>query len=262
MAIGSFSGIGRIVTAIIGLLIMAVIALQFSPNVLMSINGMYMQGQSAAVLTSTGERFTFLSAKDAGTDGAAKTWEKVNNSGPKTTVAITGLGVAATGCTVTAPAGSYYTPEGTLVKLATADTWPATPKCTTELAARSTTGLDIWGLLIQVIGIVLTVGPIGFLSYMGANWVKTAGMAGSMGIAMIIGAVIGVVIIAETLSTLFDPLDALVRLIGGHQLAMFQTGIGAITKELVNFYVIGLAAALIGLGTLYWNNKGMTGNGV
>lgn len=262
ISLGSTSGIGRMVTAIIGLLVMAVIALQFAPNVLLGVDTMFLEGKKALVLN--GERMTRVVEKQSSpNDNADASWNNAASSAI-TTLTLTSATVGACQTDFTAYGlaenKSYYTPEGE--EFATAAKTVPLAACAISDPSRSTVGVGgIWLLLVQVIGVVLIVGPIGFLAWMGTSWVRSAGMGGVGSIALIIGAVVGVVIIAETLATLFAPLDELVEMVSGQRLAMFQEGIGTITRELANFYVIGLAAALIGLGMLYWRTKGSGGMG-
>ena len=269
-SLGVTGNIGGVVTGIILVLVLGVLALTFAPNILVAANGMYTEGIKAGKLGNE-ERITRLAKRD-GTDNADTTWKKAEGN---SSLVFTLAPFTADGLTCSfdkevnqASGGdiSYFTPKGTLITMAqgtaSKDWADSGTTCQTSLPADSTTGIGgLWTLLIQVVGLVMMIGPITFLSFMAASWLRSANIGGAMSIGVIIAVVIGVVVIGETLSTLFAPLDVLVDYVSGPRLDMFQSGIGNIARTLSNFYVVGLAAGLIPLGQMFWRSKMGSGSG-
>ena len=248
-SLGNVGNIGGVVTSIILVLVIGVLALNFAPNLLVSANAMYLEGERAAEIN--GELVNRVVAQGTHTN-ADDAWAAASTALLLTTTGDNGAACPAQANL--ADSTSYYTSKGTLVTTGASKAAP--DGCTIHTPSNSTTGIGgLWTLLIQVVGLVMMIGPIAFLSFMASSWISSANIGGAMSIGVIIGVVIGVVVIGETLSTLFDPLDTLVNYVSGPRLDMFQTGIGGIARTLSNFYVIGLAAGLIPLGQLFWRSR-------
>ena len=245
-SMGDVGDIGGIVGSVVVIGIAAIVLLTFAPTISGDIDGMSVNAVDACKLPS-GERFIWLSPARTGTETANETWAKATTN--------TRLGSGAN-CAGVVPTGTYYTPKGTEVVVATANTvpdgtWDTASKSLTALGSSSGGGLV--GLIFGAMGLGIPAGAIGFLAYFGAKIVRQN--VGGSPMAVAIGATVAVVIIGAILPEIFEPLDDLFIALDGNRYYVYSQGIGKLGGVLGNFLGISLVGGLVSLGVMLWQGR-------
>ena len=249
-SMGDVGDIGGIVGSVVVIGIAAIVLLTFAPTISGDIDGMSVNAVDACTLAS-GERFLWLSPARVGTDTANETWAKASSN------IRLGSFNATCATSATAPAvGSYYTPKGTLVTVATVavipgGTWDTASRSLTALGSSSGGGLV--GLIFGAMGLGIPAGAIGFLAYFGAKIVRQN--VGGSPMAVAIGATVAVVIIGAILPEIFEPLDDLFIALDGNRYYVYSQGIGKLGGVLGNFLGISLVGGLVSLGVMLWQGR-------
>ena len=253
--LGELGDIGAIVGSVVGIGISAIVLLTFAPAIVGDIDGFSLAGTSRCEL-SNGERALWLLAAPATAINGEDAWAEFRSSAAGyTKVPLTDSSGA---CAATIVVGKAFTPKGTLVTIATADTLPGAntwKKANASLTALS--GGTIVLLLFSASAILVPAGAIGFLGYFGARFIASNIGGGVLSIA--IGATVIVVLAGAILPEVFEPLDKLYLSLDGQRFWVYSVGIGKLGPIIGNFMGIALLGGIVTLGMLLW--KGHSGQG-
>ena len=255
---GDMSGM---IGAAITIAVAGIVLLTVAPGIVGDIDQIYLNGQNACVLND--ERFIRISPAYSAPATADDTWALAT--------AATALTVPTTpGTDCTLPTGAtggdtFYTPGGLTI---TASSTPTviTQNVKSAAAFQSLTALgggSLVTLLFGAMAIMLPVGAIAFLGFMGGQLVQqNVGSGGGMAVA--IAAAIGTAVVAAILPSIFAPLDTFYNSLDGVRYAVYSTGIGRLGGVLSDFLAVALIAGIIVLGALLWrgqqNDGGMKGS--
>ena len=259
LSMGNMSGM---IGAAISIAVAGIVLLTVAPGIVGDIDQIYLNGQNACQFND--ERFTRVSATGTGTDGAFTAAETADAVWGAAT-AFTAVEVGSSACSLTISGGtsgttSVYTPGGQVLKASSAtEQMPAT--VTRVASFQSLTALgggSLVTLLFGAMAIMLPVGAIAFLGYMGGQLVQqNVGQGGGMAVA--IAAAVGTAVVAAILPSVFQPLDSFYQSLDGIRYAVYSTGIGRLGGVLGDFLAVALIAGIIVLGALLW--KGQKGDG-
>lgn len=262
--IGSIGNIGRVVAAVIGIGISAIILFTFAPGIAGDVNVIWAESQNACVYN--GERFTQVVTYN-GTDLADAAWNAPNSSNAVEKGSADNNGKCTFGTSASTPVEvNYYTPKGTEIQIAAsaqtasspivlADSeWKAPSKSMTALA-----GGGLVMLLLGVMAVLIPAGAIGFLTWTGAELVRNY-IGGSI-LAIAIGATIAVTVVGAILPQIFTPLDNLFNVMDGRRYQVYNQGIGKLGGILSDFFAIALLGGIVALGAMLWRGTpGSEGN--
>ena len=268
---GDMSGM---IGAAITIAVAGIVLLTVAPGIVSDIDQIYLNGQRACVVGD--ERFTRISGGESfSTGGSPTTPSRDAEESWAQTTAFTALTIPTTGtgpCVLAANAASgsstsyrYFTPGGVpLTVVAGANA--IAPATTSAPAFQSLTALgggSLVTLLFGAMAIMLPVGAIAFLGFMGGQLVQqNVGEGGGMAVA--IAAAVGTAVVAAILPSVFSPLDDFYRALDGVRYAVYSTGIGRLGGVLGDFLAVALIAGIIVLGALLWrgqqNDGGMKGS--
>lgn len=250
--IGSIGNIGMMVGAALGIGIAAIILLTFAPSIIGDMNGIHMFGKNTCEVN--GERIDVVVAK-----GTHKTADAAWTAG---------TAVAVSDCTAAADAtniGSntkFYTPKGAEVTAAVAsNAITGFTGGTAKTAAKSVKALGdgrLANLITAVMCILVPVGAIAFLAYVGGELVS--GYAGGGILGRAIGVTVIVVLVGALLPEIFTPLDNLYNVLDGKRYTVFASGVGRIAGVVGDFLAISLYAGIVALGVMLWKGRSTSGD--
>ncbi len=250
--IGSIGNIGMMVGSALGIGIAAIILLTFSPGIIGDMNGIHMFGKNTCEVN--GERFDVVVAKGTGASAKADgAWE----AGTAITLTNCGGSHTASDGTVT-----FFTPKGAEVRATIAsNAFTTISGGTAKTAAKSVKALGdgrLANLITAVMCILVPVGAIAFLAYVGGELVS--GYAGGGILGRAIGVTVIVVLVGALLPEIFEPLDTLYNVLDGKRYTVFATGVGRIAGVVGDFLAISLYAGIVALGVMLWRGRSTSGD--
>lgn len=254
----SLGGMSTQIGAAIAIAIAAIVLLTVAPGIVGDIDQIYLTSQRTCLFGS--ERVTRLSPAYTGSATAEATWNAATASTVKTLNIPSTNGTA---CTITSGASgnTYYTPGGQSVTEGGSGAITAPSNVVTAPSFESLNALgggSLVQLLFGALAIMLPIGSIAFLGYLGGNLANQQ-IGGNNGMAVAIAAAVATAVVAAILPSVFAPLDSFYNSLDGIRYAVYATGIGQLAQVLGDFLAVALIAGIIVLGGLLW--KGQKGDG-
>ena len=255
----SLGGMSTQIGAAIAIAIAAIVLLTVAPGIVGDIDQIYLTSQRTCMIGS--ERVTHLSPEYTGSATAEATWNAATASTVKRLSIPSTNGTACTLQTAGADGKTYYTPGGTSVTEGASSAITAPPNVVSAPSFESLNALgggSLVQLLFGALAIMLPIGSIAFLGYLGGNLANQQ-IGGNNGMAVAIAAAVATAVVAAILPSVFAPLDSFYNSLDGVRYAVYATGIGQLAQVLGDFLAVALIAGIIVLGGLLW--KGQKGDG-